>query len=264
MHHGYYGANGEQRQRNPKESQRLMIEALLAWGGINKASQILDVGCGVGGSSLYLAAKYQAQVTGITLSSQQAQRARARSSATGQAEHARFEVADALAMPFADNSFDLVWSLESGEHMADKRKFLQECVRVLQPGGTLIVATWCHREDLPPASPLEAREHHLLDKIYKLYHLPQVISLQSYSEIARQLPLHNLRLADWSKAVAPFWDDVLASALRPAVLLGIVTNGWSTLSGALAVPLMVEGYRTGLIRYGLLCGRKLGDSKATT
>jgi len=48
-------------------------------------------------------------------------------------------------MPFADASFDLVWSLESGEHMPDKVKFLQECYRVLKPGGTLIMVTWCHR-----------------------------------------------------------------------------------------------------------------------
>ena len=41
---------------------------------------------------------------------------------------------DALAMDFADNSFDVVWACESGEHMPDKEKYVQEMTRVLKPG----------------------------------------------------------------------------------------------------------------------------------
>ena len=52
-------------------------------------------------------------------------------------------MADALAMPFADKSFDLVWSMESGEHMPDKRQFVRELARVAAPRGKVIVVTWC-------------------------------------------------------------------------------------------------------------------------
>lgn len=45
-------------------------------------------------------------------------------------------------MPFADNSFDLVWSMESGEHMPDKTKFMGELTRVAAPGGKVIIVTW--------------------------------------------------------------------------------------------------------------------------
>jgi len=44
-------------------------------------------------------------------------------------------VADALALPFEDNTFDLLWSMESGEHMPNKAIWLAECKRVLKPGG---------------------------------------------------------------------------------------------------------------------------------
>jgi ubiquinone/menaquinone biosynthesis C-methylase UbiE len=53
---------------------------------------------------------------------------------------------DALKMDFPDNSFDLVWGCESGEHMPDKAKYVEEMTRVLKPGGTLVIATWCQRE----------------------------------------------------------------------------------------------------------------------
>jgi tocopherol O-methyltransferase len=52
------------------------------------------------------------------------------------------QVADALQMPFADNTFDLVWSMESGEHMPDKPAFIRELTRVAMPGGKIIIVTW--------------------------------------------------------------------------------------------------------------------------
>lgn len=45
-------------------------------------------------------------------------------------------------MPFADRSFDLVWSMESGEHMPDKAQFVKELARVAAPGGKVIIVTW--------------------------------------------------------------------------------------------------------------------------
>jgi MPBQ/MSBQ methyltransferase len=54
---------------------------------------------------------------------------------------------DALAMSFPDNSFDYVWACESGEHMPDKARYVQEMTRVLKPGGRIVVATWCQRDD---------------------------------------------------------------------------------------------------------------------
>ncbi|MCS6815427.1 MAG: methyltransferase domain-containing protein, partial [Cyanobacteria bacterium] len=119
MHHGYYGVDGRQH-KDRRQAQIDLIDELLAWAKVDAPRTILDVGCGIGGSSLYLADRYQASVTGITLSPVQAERARERARSAqldrSTAPCAQFLVADAQAMPFADNSFDLVWSLESGEH----------------------------------------------------------------------------------------------------------------------------------------------------
>ena len=56
--------------------------------------------------------------------------------------NAKFELCDALDMKYEDNSFDLVWACESGEHMPDKVKYVEEMARVLKPGGRIVVATW--------------------------------------------------------------------------------------------------------------------------
>jgi len=255
MHHGYYGPDGNQK-KDRRRAQIDLIEELLRWAGVQQAQNILDVGCGIGGSSLYLAQKFNAMATGITLSPVQAARAKERAEYAGLITKTQFQVADALNMPFADASFDLVWSLESGEHMPDKVKFLQECYRVLKPGGTLIMVTWCHRPTEPLAGSLTADEQKHLADIYRVYCLPYVISLPEYEAIANNLSFQNIRTADWSAAVAPFWDVVIDSAFTPSAIWGLLASGWGTIQAALSLGLMRRGYQRGLIRFGLLYASK--------
>lgn len=255
MHHGYYGSEGNIKKER-RQAQIDLIEEVLKWSEIQQVEKILDVGCGIGGSSLYLAQKYNATATGITLSPVQAARAKERAAIAQMSEKTEFLVADALQMPFADNSFDLVWSMESGEHMADKEQFLKECYRVLKPGGTFLMATWCHRPTKSPNQPLTPDELHHLAEIYRVYCLPFVISLPEYEAIAKNLSFQNIRTADWSKAVAPFWDFVIDSAFNLEVIVSLLFSGWSTIQGAMSLGLMQRGYESGLIRFGLLCGQK--------
>jgi tocopherol O-methyltransferase len=140
--------------------------------------------------------------------------------------------------------------------MPDKQKFLQECYRVLKPNGVLIMATWCHRPTQPPHSPLSPDEQKHLEKIYQVYCLPYVISLPEYEAIAQALGFQSIQTADWSTAVAPFWKMVIDSAFTPAALFGLLRSGWTTIQAALSLGLMSQGYERGLVKFGLLCGKK--------
>lgn len=259
MHHGYYGKNGNYKL-DRRQAQIELIEELLLWSGYessNPPQNMLDVGCGIGGSTLYLAEKFGCQGTGITLSPVQASRATARSVEAGLDGRVSFAVANALAMPFEDHTFDLVWSLESGEHMPDKAKFLEECYRVLKPGGKLILATWCHRETDSVAGNLTPSEVAHLKEIYRVYCLPYVISLSEYRAIAAESGFQNLISADWSIAVEPFWDVVIDSAIAPQAIAGLFQAGWQTIQGALSLGLMSRGYARGLVRFGLISATKI-------
>ncbi|KAK4396344.1 putative tocopherol O-methyltransferase, chloroplastic [Sesamum angolense] len=127
MHHGFYEPGSDVSLSDHRAAQIRMIEeslrfASLSDDSVQKPRNIVDVGCGIGGSSRYLARKYGAKCKGITLSPVQAQRAQELAAAQGLDGKVSFQVADALNQPFPDGEFDLVWSMESGEHMPDKTK----------------------------------------------------------------------------------------------------------------------------------------------
>jgi tocopherol O-methyltransferase len=257
MHHGYYGRSGKNIVSR-RQAQIDIIEELLHWGNLSETQappqKILDVGCGIGGSTLYLAQQFQATAQGVTLSPEQAKRATERATEANLEQRVQFQVANALALPFADNSFDLVWSLESGEHFPDKAKFLQEAYRVLQPGGMLLMATWCHRPTDSLAGELTADEKEHLEAIYRVYCLPYVISLPEYRAIAQEVGFQEIQCDDWSQAVDPFWNIVIDSAFTPQAIIGLIQSGWKTVEAALSLGLMSRGYRRGLIRFGILQG----------
>lgn len=115
MHHGYYLDNPN---KDHLQAQIDLIEEALKFAKVTTPPKtIVDVGCGIGGSSRYLARKYGSKVTGINLSPVHVDRATKLSAQQGLSDKCQFVVGDALKMPFADNSFDLVYSMESGEHM---------------------------------------------------------------------------------------------------------------------------------------------------
>ncbi|CCQ50685.1 methyltransferase domain-containing protein [Crocosphaera watsonii] len=255
MHHGYYGRGGNYKL-DRRQAQINLIEELLIWADIKEVSNLVDVGCGIGGSTLYLAERFNTKATGITLSSVQANRATERASEFKLEETVQFQVADALNMPFPEDNFDLVWSLESAEHMPDKKKFFQECYRVLKPGGTFLCVTWCHRPTNSWAGELTEEEKQHLEEIYRVYCLPYVLSLPEYETIAQDCGFSNIKVDDWSMEVAPFWDIVIDSALNLETIAGLLNSGWQTVQGALSLGLMSRGYERGLIRFGLIYGQK--------
>ncbi|KAG9452880.1 hypothetical protein H6P81_005784 [Aristolochia fimbriata] len=261
MHHGFYDPDVKASVSDHRSAQIRMIEEALKFAGVpddslEKPKKIVDVGCGIGGSSRYLAKKYGAKCQGITLSPIQAQRAQALSATQGLASQVSFQVADALEQPFPDGQFDLVWSMESGEHMPDKMKFVSELVRVARPGATIIIVTWCHRDLSPSEDSLRPEEKKLLDRICDAYYLPAWCSTADYVKIAQSLSLEDIKSADWSDNVAPFWPAVIRSALTWKGFTSLLTTGWKTIRGALVMPLMIEGYKKNLIKFAIITCQK--------
>jgi ubiquinone/menaquinone biosynthesis C-methylase UbiE len=104
---------------------------------INGSERVLDVGCGIGGPSRYLASKFGCQVTGLDLTADFVALAGMLAQRTRLSDKVSYRQGDALDMPFADASFDLVWSQNAAMNIADRDRLYGEMRRVLTPAGRL-------------------------------------------------------------------------------------------------------------------------------
>lgn len=253
MHHGYYVPED---RTDHVQAQIDLIDEVLKWAGVDDGKppkKVVDVGCGIGGSSRHIVRKYEGcTAQGITLSPYQAGRGNELAKEGGLEDRASFQVADALNMPFEDNTFDLVWSLESGEHMPDKPKFVNELMRVIAPGGRVILVTWCHR-DLELGEPsLSRKEEKILAKINRAYYLPKWCSVDDYVKLLEKEGAVDIKREDWSHIIAPFWKAVIKSSLNFKSVAGLLKSGFSTIRGAYAMLLMLKGFDSGVIKFGLI------------
>lgn len=255
MHHGYYDPDSTV-QKTRLQAQLDMINNVLDFASVTSADSMVDVGCGIGGSSRYIAKKLGCRADGITLSPVQAQRANELCGPAGLSDQCTFQVGDALAQPFEDDSFDLTWSLESGEHMPDKRKFVEELIRVTKPGGKIALVTWCHRNLLPGEATLKPDEQALLARINEAYYLPPWCSLADYENLFGEFNMQDVKSDDWSENVAPFWGEVIKSALTPQGVSGLLSTGWDTIKGAIVMPLMQRGFSMGTVKFVIITGTK--------
>lgn len=100
---------------------------------------LLDVGSGIGGPARYIADRFGCRVTGIDLTAEFCDVARHLTQMLGLEDRVAFEQGDALAMPFADASFDGAYSMNVSMNIADKAGFYKEIHRVLRPGAWLVL-----------------------------------------------------------------------------------------------------------------------------
>lgn len=139
LHYGYW--TGADDDSGFEEALDAMTDQVIKRLDPRPGQCLLDVGCGLGTPALRLARNHPVVITGISNSPRQVSIASERAAAaSGLAGEVSFEVADAMNLPYPDESFDGVMSFESMHHMPDKARVLQEIARVLRPGGRLSLA----------------------------------------------------------------------------------------------------------------------------
>jgi ubiquinone/menaquinone biosynthesis C-methylase UbiE len=107
---------------------------------VSEGDHLLDVGSGIGGPARYMAARFGCRVTGIDLTAEFCAAARHLTGLLGLDGRVGFEQGDALAMPFAEASFDGAYSMNVSMNIADKPGLYREIHRVLRPGARLVLS----------------------------------------------------------------------------------------------------------------------------
>lgn len=251
IHLGHYGS--PPRSKDFLQAKADFVHEMVKWGGLDKlprGTTVLDVGCGIGGSSRILAKEYGFETTGITISPKQVQRA---TELTPEDVTAKFQVDDALNLSFPDNSFDVVWSIEAGPHMPDKAKYASEMMRVLKPGGILVVADWNQRDDRQ--KPLNFWEKPVMRQLLDQWSHPAFSSIEGFSEQIAETGLveGEVVTADWTKETLPSWlESIWQGIIRPQGLIKFGFSGFiKSLREVPTMLLMRLGFGAGLCRFGM-------------
>jgi len=264
IHLGYYNAAemaAGYKKKNFIQAKYDFIDEMMALGGIAAGAdgdaKVLDVGCGVGGTSRYLAKALGpgASVTGITLSPNQVARATELAAEQG-VPNAHFQVTNALDMTFEDDSFDIVWACESGEHMPDKKAYIDEMMRVLKPGGKFVMATWCQRDDR--GRPFDEKEERDLKFLYEEWTHPYFISIEKYAELIDDTKVMSaVTTADWNEQTIASWrHSVWVGVYDPRGFIFKPTKYWKCLKDGYCLERMHRAFDRGLMQYGMFAATK--------
>lgn len=102
-------------------------------------NHVLDIGCGIGGATRYIASQVGCRVSGIDLTPEYIEVAKALADQTGLADKVTYEVASALAMPFENETFDAAVTFHVAMNIKDREGLYNEIARVMKPGATFCV-----------------------------------------------------------------------------------------------------------------------------
>jgi tocopherol O-methyltransferase len=206
IHDGYYITGRENKLAAQENLTRLLAEKA----GIKKGTHVLDVGCGVGGSSVWMAENLGATTVGITISPVQLEIAR--QTAEDRKVNSAFQLMNAEAMHF-EEQFDVIWVLAAMTHFRDQPAFIALATKYLKKGGRFVVFDWLLDERV--TDPLEDRyvkpvaEGMLLSSLY-----PLNAYLKWFIEDGYRITYAE----DVTDRTIKTWDVALSIIKKPAVL----------------------------------------------
>ena len=246
LHHGYWIRGDESKE----QAQLQLIEHLAQLAGVKPGSEILDIGCGFGASSLYLARNFNASVTGINTSSVQIQMAV--QAAANEKLDAKFILMDAQSMSF-QKQFDLLWSVESISHYQSREEFFASAAKLLKPGGLFALTDWFKKDHLTPEETAK-----FIAPIEK----GMMVELEVMDEYERLLTSHGLQIMHrevLNPNCAKTWDLGLDIIRDKAFWELAAKHGSQFISYLKAFRAMRAGFASGNFVYGLLIARAASD-----
>lgn len=220
LHYGLW----EPTTKNFHEALLNTNRVLAEMAGIKGGETVLDAGCGVGGSSLWLAGERNCLVTGITLSEKQVAKATAFANEAGVQESVRFECRDFMNTGFPDQFFDVVWGVESICHAPDKALFLKEAFRILKKGGRLVMADFFQKDGL------QGKAATLMQRFAHSWAVDSFATWETFEDNLQAAGFRTLQMKEASKQVKPSVDRLYRYYLlgKPAALLYRLFKGQPT------------------------------------
>ncbi|WP_205474158.1 class I SAM-dependent methyltransferase [Nocardioides sp. SYSU D00038] len=249
LHYGVFEDPAEDLGPATDRLTSMMIERAQLASGL----RVLDVGCGTGAPACRLVEDHDVEVLGITTSAVGVAAATARAAERG-LPGATFEQRDGTANGLPDASFDRAWVMESSHLMTDRQGLLDECSRVLRPGGRIVLCDIIRRREIPF---LELRDRRREFAILRAaYGAARMDTLEQYTAYATSAGLSDVQVLDVTAESLPTFDKWQANLdeHRDEVLAQLGQEGVEEFEESLDI--LRNFWVDGTLGYGLVWATK--------
>jgi cyclopropane fatty-acyl-phospholipid synthase-like methyltransferase len=178
LHYGYW----DETTHNHPESLLNTNRVLAANAQPQPGMRMLDCGCGVGGTAIWLAEHYDVTVLGITVTPDQVALGNRYAAKRGLSDRVHIEIQDFTQIALPDNTFDIVYGLDSINYARSKKQYLSEAFRVLKPGGRIVVMDFFRADRA-----LTPTEHCLQESWLEGWVVPHLSSLPEFASYAEEV-----------------------------------------------------------------------------
>jgi tocopherol O-methyltransferase len=248
IHHGLWTAD-----ESPRRAQVQLTERLAYLAGITGGQRMLDIGCGMGGSSIHLAKTRRCHAVGVTISPLQCRWASCSSHWHHVQDQSEFLCADAEQVEFLVNSFDVVWSVECTEHLFDKPRFFRRAASWLKPGGTMAICAWLAGDNLN-----EDQTKQVYD-VCEGFLCPSLGTAADYTSWMQAAGLTMAANEDWTDRVAKTWEICRDRVRRSGVRCLAQLVNRDTVLFLDRFETILAAYRSGAMKYGCFVATKPED-----
>lgn len=245
IHHGYWNAD-----ESPAVAQQQLIDQLAGLLGVQAGDRVLDIGCGMGGSSIDLARR-GCEVVGVTISPFQRRWASTAARLGRVGRRTRFITADVEQVDLPAAGFDVAWSIECTEHLFDKPRLFQRIAGWLRPAGRVGVCAWLAG---PESQHAGGRE--LVYRVCDDFFCPSLGTAAEYADWMRGAGLVDVQVHDWTEHVLRTWEICLRRTRRSGVRLLARVVDRDTVRFLDAFETILQAYRTGAMQYGCITARR--------
>jgi tocopherol O-methyltransferase len=235
LHHGWF-STGKEKAR---EAQIEMLRQCASMVRVRLAARVLDVGCGYGGTSIFLASELACQVDGLSLSLNQLAAATKKAAAAKVRSNVRFHLQDAERFEYPNDHYDLVWTMESSEHFADKQRYFRQVCRTLRSDGRLLLAAWTGSM---------ARDS--VRSVAKHFLCPEICTADEYVEFIEAAGMQVQKLVNATSQVVPTWQICLRRIERFRLLRHLVSDDVRSFGDGLEV--ILNAYLSGQLTYTII------------
>ncbi len=238
IHHGLFLDS-----EGPAEAQVRMLEHCINLLGFSSGAHVLDVGCGHGGTLIHLARLLSCPGVGLTLSPKQARLAREHAAKAGVEPLLTFEVGNADSFHFPASAFDLVWTMESSEHFADKARYFSNVARTLRPAGQLLVAAWTGAMAKPPVR-----------EVARAFLCPELWTADQYQSAIEAAGMRVRHREDLTPKIVRTWEICQERARAASIAVRLLPR--AAREFVEGIDIILDAYRSGDLTYTVLVAAK--------